>query len=121
MSSYHSRIRIQTNNSHRKDASKADSIPVTITTYPPVYVYQPLKLYLAYGIAVFCTLLCAFLGLQAMSANGASYSNKFSTFARVTRNVHLYDLVDNTDDASNPCPPEINGAKVTVGGDHMRH
>lgn len=100
----------------RQDASTADFVPTTVTTYPAVYDYQPLRLWIAYGVSILLTIFCAIIGLFAIKSNGASYSNKFSTFVRTTRNTNVYDLVSGTDNGANPCPEDLKRARVIHDG-----
>lgn len=52
---------------------------VTLPAYRNVYVYCPMKLWAAYGAAVFLTLIAVLSGAVAMYMNGACYSENFST------------------------------------------
>lgn len=97
----------------RQHSSTADFVPSTVTTYPAVYDYQPLRLWIAYGVSIVLTIMCAIAGLFAIKSNGASYSNKFSTFVRTTKNTNVYNLVSGADDGANPCPDDLKRTRVT--------
>jgi hypothetical protein len=58
-------------------------------TFRNVYVYSPLKLWLAYGLALFFATGAVFTGFALMYKNQASYSNNFSTVLRTTRNAQI--------------------------------
>ncbi|ROV96276.1 hypothetical protein VMCG_07704 [Cytospora schulzeri] len=62
-----------------------------VTTRRPAtfYTYNWHNLVLAYAIAVFATLVCAAVGVQALLANGYSANASFSTILLTTRNEDL--------------------------------
>lgn len=65
-----------------------------MTTAEPinVYIYHPKNLFLAYGFALFLTLIAVALGIYAYVSNGISHSNSFSSIVRATRNLDLWDF-----------------------------
>ncbi|KAL9040372.1 MAG: hypothetical protein Q9180_001949, partial [Flavoplaca navasiana] len=86
---------------------------VTSTTAENIYIYASSKLWLAYGLAVGTTTLIASLGLAAMIANDASFSNKFSTILRLSRGAQLsYEI--NRPDLSGRDPLPAYANRVTV-------
>lgn len=58
-------------------------------TFRNVYVYSPLKLWLAYGLALFFSTGAVITGFVLMYKNQVSYSNSFSTILRTTRNAQI--------------------------------
>jgi hypothetical protein len=58
-------------------------------TFRNVYVYSPLKLWLAYGLALFFATGAVITGFVLMYKNQVSYSNSFSTILRTTRNAQI--------------------------------
>ncbi|OQU96014.1 hypothetical protein CLAIMM_02158 [Cladophialophora immunda] len=88
----------------------APFVNVSVTTYPNKYTYDAFDLWLSYGIAIGVTLLCVAFGLEAIVRNQATYSNRFSTILRTTRNSAFDDLVGENDDGSDPLPTSIGEA-----------
>ncbi|KAJ8121925.1 hypothetical protein ONZ43_g1746 [Nemania bipapillata] len=68
------------------NSTQASQVPVTITTYPLIYLYQPKDLWIAYGVSIGVTLIATLVGLQSFFVNGAGYSSKFSTSAKFQSN-----------------------------------
>ena len=68
-----------TNTLSSKNASDAEDVDIEVTTWAVTYVYAKSDLLLAYGIIIFCTLVCAGVGFYAFFTNDASYQNMFST------------------------------------------
>lgn len=68
--------------------------PVNVTTSSPtnIYVYQPRNVFIAYGIAIFVTLIANLIGLHAFFTNGVSYDLSFSSIVCTTRDIHLSGL-----------------------------
>lgn len=91
-----------------------DTIPASVTTFSQVYEYQPFRLWIPYSIAIGAALLCVTIGARALTLNEASYTNHFSTYARITSQLHRDGILVAEDDASNPCPKQIKDYKVTV-------
>ncbi|KAL8921890.1 MAG: hypothetical protein Q9208_005494 [Pyrenodesmia sp. 3 TL-2023] len=86
---------------------------VISSTGENIYVYAASKLWLAYGLAVGATVLIASLGLAAMIANGASFSNRFSTHLRLSRGAQLsYEI--NHGDLSGQDPLPAYARRMTV-------
>ena len=78
-----------------------------------VYVYQPRDLYIAYGSALLPTILCALWGLYLVFWKiGTTYSMKFSTTLRTTRDASITKVVGRqSKGGSDPLPAEL----ATVG------
>ncbi|KAI9699475.1 MAG: hypothetical protein M1836_003086 [Candelina mexicana] len=86
---------------------------VTQFTSQTVYVYAADKLWAAYGVAAIFTLCSVTVGILTILADGASYSNTFSTVLRVSRAAELSTEVKESDlDGRDPVPSYL--AKATV-------
>ena len=72
--------------------SPAEPTNVTTTTTTNIYVYQPKKVFIAYGIAIFFALVANVLGIWAYLSNGVSHDNSFSSIVCTTRDIHLSKL-----------------------------
>lgn len=86
------------------NASRAVSSNVTTQLTQNIYVYNPLDLYLAYGLTLVSALICICIGSLALTGNGVSFSDEFTTILRATRNPELDHLV---------AEGECNGADPT--------
>ncbi|KAK0919569.1 hypothetical protein LTR91_002466 [Friedmanniomyces endolithicus] len=100
---------------------------VTLATRENIYIYAAYKLWLAYGLAIAATALIAVCGLAAMLANGASFSNSFSTILRLSRGAQLDRKVQDADLSGRaPLPGYLEKATVrfsqeqVLGGDQKR-
>lgn len=82
--------------------------------YYNVYVYNARDLILPYGISIGCAMLCVAIGLWALIHTGATYSNRFSTILRTTRDPCFDRLVDPSDDGSDPLPRNIAKAELAL-------
>ncbi|KAL8848660.1 MAG: hypothetical protein Q9221_006334 [Calogaya cf. arnoldii] len=86
---------------------------VISTTGENIYIYSASKLWLAYGLAVGATAIIVSLGLAAMIANEASFTNRFSTILRLSRGAQLsYEI--NYTDLSGRDPLPTYAKKATV-------
>lgn len=70
---------------------------VQFATLENIYIYAVYKLWLAYGLAIGATAMIALVGVAAMIANQASFSNKFSTIFRLSRGAQLSNEIDHAD------------------------
>src|SRR6201996_1985310 len=61
------------------NASRAVSSNVTTQLTQNIYVYNPLDLYLAYGLTLVFALICICIGSLALTGNGVSFSDQFTT------------------------------------------
>lgn len=77
---------------------------MTTTRPHNVYAYNPKNLFLAYGIALFFSLVANILGTLAYISNGVSHNNSFSSIVRATRNPELLRLEDRSIKASGVLP-----------------
>ena len=96
----------------------SDTIPtnVTVWTTHSVYVYTAWRLLLAYGLAILFTLIAVGVGFTTMYKAGASYSNKFSTILRTTRDLGLDRLISDHDwTGADPLPKYISKTRVALG------
>ena len=98
------------------NSTMARAVNATITTSPNTYVYSPFDLWLPYGLAIGATLLCVGAGFEAMLRNRATYSNRFSTIIRTTRDARFDNLIDADDDGSDPLPKRIAQAELSHEG-----
>lgn len=89
------------------DPAQAAPVPVTVTSFPLTYQYGPEDLWIAYGCAILATLIASLVGVQAIWGIGSSYSSKFSTVARITRDTDLCQMLVDRDDGSDPLPKDI--------------
>ncbi|KAH0365643.1 hypothetical protein KCU65_g5949, partial [Aureobasidium melanogenum] len=88
---------------------------VFITTYFNIYNYHWQRLVLAYGLAISVTLITVILGLYTIIDTGSSYSNKFSTILRVSRDEGLDVLIAERDRrGEDPLPKHIGKAKFVA-------
>lgn len=87
---------------------------MTLPAYRNIYTYSALKLWAAYGVAIFLAVLTVLLGLVAMFLNGASYSGNFSAVflaakgASLSENIHAQDL-----GGEDPLPRYLATAQVS--------
>ena len=76
-----------------QSGSNTTTVPMNVTRSENIYVYQPLDLYLSYGIALLCDVACLLVGCIALLRNGVSFNSDFSTILRATRKRELDRLV----------------------------
>lgn len=60
-------------------------VEVTFRPWDNVYVYATTTLWIAYGLAIFFTVVSIGLGLLSIARNGTGFNNDFSTIVRVGR------------------------------------
>lgn len=65
---------------------------VTTTSPANIYVYQPKRVFIAYGVAIFFALVANVLGIWAYLSNGVSHDNSFWSIVTTTRDIHLSKL-----------------------------
>ena len=95
---------------------------VTEFTTQNVYVYAAKKLWIAYGLAALLTTGSVIIGILTIFANGASYSNEFSTVLRIARAAELSIEIQESDlGGENPLPSYLAKATVMISGrkDHQ--
>jgi len=91
---------------------------VASATYHNVYSYTHRRLWITYGVALLCATVGVALGLHAIVAGGASYSNEFSTILRVSRHAHLDHEIAQCDAAGrDPLPKYLAKATLTMTED----
>jgi hypothetical protein len=79
------------------------------------YSYNWPRLALAYGIAIFSTLIAVLVGLYTITTTGSSYTNKFSTIVRVSRSERLAVLIAPENRfGQDPVPTHIARAKFSI-------
>jgi hypothetical protein len=87
-------------------------------TYRNIYVYSPLKLWLAYGLALVFATGAVAAGLLITHRNQASYSNNFSTVLRVSRNAKLNTEFSGRDySGADPLPSHLATATIEFHGE----
>jgi hypothetical protein len=86
---------------------------VTLGIYEAVYVYSPIKLWVAYGPAILLASIGVLLGLLAMLFNGVTYTNRFSTVLRTARYVYIGTGI-RPEDAGGKDPLPKYLAKTTI-------
>jgi hypothetical protein len=87
-------------------------------TFRNVYVYSPLKLWLAYGLALFFATGAVLTGFALMYKNQASYSNNFSTILRTTRNAQINaDFTKRDSSGADPLSSRIANSIVVFGSE----
>ena len=99
-----------------KSETATAAIPVTVSTFSNVYSYNRQDLWLAYGLGLFGGFLCAIIGLHAAWTNIASYQNVFSTFLRVADDPELRNMIESTDDGSDPLPEKLRTVRLRMYG-----
>ncbi|KAK5740520.1 hypothetical protein LTR17_004557 [Elasticomyces elasticus] len=89
---------------------------VTVEMYRNVYAYDPVTLWIAYGLSILFTALAVLAGTIALIQNGASYSNYFSTVLRVSRTTELDVQVAGRDGPGHdPLPAYLQHARLDIG------
>lgn len=97
-----------------------DKTEVRLATRENIYIYAAYKLWLAYGLAVGATALIALLGMAAIIANHASFSNKFSTILRLSRGAQLSHEINHADLwGRDPLPAYAEKATVRFSQEQM--
>lgn len=96
-------------------APQSTNTTVTVTSTHNVYRYDAMRLWTAYGAALAAALLAAVIGLTSLVKAGASYSNRFSTVVRVSRDQSLAFTIDHQDrGGQDPLPDYIGKARFSV-------
>lgn len=94
--------------------------PVASEDYHNVYSYTRQRLWIAYGVALFCATIAVALGLHAVFASGASYSSEFSTILRVSRHAHLgHEVVQCDATGRDPLPKYLAKTTLTITKDEV--
>lgn len=92
---------------------------MSLPSYRPIYSYDQVTLWIAYGLSILFSALAAIAGIVAIVLGGASYSNQFSTIVRVAKTCDLdVDIVDPKSDGfgRDPLPDYLERARLDVGG-----
>ncbi|KAF2773458.1 hypothetical protein EJ03DRAFT_265063 [Teratosphaeria nubilosa] len=104
-----------------ESATVPSATNVTIRDWQNTYTYSAYKLWLAYGLALFCAVIASLMGTFAILASGASYSNSFSAILRIARQAHLtMEVLPGDADGRDPLPDYIAKARVRFGGHDLR-
>lgn len=80
-----------------------------------LYEYHPQNLLLAYGLAIFSTLIVNILGGIAFKANGVSYDRLFSSILSATRDPTLKDLFPTRKLGKLPVPDSVKRTFLVFG------
>ncbi len=86
---------------------------VTVHAYHTFYSYSAMKLWIAYGLAIFFTMLAALSGLLAIAIKGASFSYSFSPILRIARGTEI-EVKEDDLDGKDPLPKYLKKEKVAV-------
>jgi hypothetical protein len=98
--------------------ASSPTTPVWSETYHNVYSYTSRRLWVAYGVSLLCATVAVALGLHAIFAGGASYSNEFSTILRVSRHAYLdYEVARDDATGRDPLPKYLAKSTLTVAKD----
>lgn len=88
-------------------------VQITLHNVHDVYVYSAARLWLAYGIAIFFAVMASVIGLRALFATGASYSQDFSTVLRIGRGALMStEVKDGDTDGKDKLPKYLEEAQV---------
>ena len=98
---------------YRTDAGTVTEIDQTVSYNK--YMYLAHNLVLAYGIAIFVSLLSVVVGLRALQVNGVSHDTSFYTIMATTRNIKLDDLLKGESLGASPIPGSIAKKKLQFG------
>ena len=80
-----------------------------------VYTYSPMKLWLAYGLAILFSTLASIIGLTIIAVSGASCSDNFSNIFRVARGTYTTVASDEKDfDGRDPLPDYISDLTICL-------
>ncbi|KAL2831743.1 hypothetical protein BDW59DRAFT_124417 [Aspergillus cavernicola] len=89
-----------------QNSSQSQPINVTFYENDTYYLYSQKNLLIAYGVAVFVSLLCVMAGLLTMWDNGVAFTDSFSTILRATRNKKFDEIVPEDSTTGSDPPPE---------------
>ena len=101
-----------------KNSTQAEQIPISVSDFVNIYRYDHTGLFLAYGLAILGTLLCALTGLRATWVNRGSYQNIFSTYIRSTDIAEWRSLLDSVDDGRDPLPKALAEVRLRMHRPH---
>lgn len=97
-----------------KNSTLAALVPVDVEDWPLTYVYNRTDVFVAYGVSLLASLLCALVGFRAFHSNNASYQNLFSTYLRATSDAGLASYIQGTDAGDDPLPKSLAKAEVRL-------
>ncbi|KAF7186308.1 hypothetical protein HII31_12383 [Pseudocercospora fuligena] len=96
-------------------------VNVTFAHYGNIYVYEPSKLWIPYGIAIGLSILNAICGFWAIFDTGASFTADFSTLARLIKNAEIAtEMREDVAPGKDPLPRRIGEAKFKLCTNEMR-
>ncbi|KXT02828.1 hypothetical protein AC578_5395 [Pseudocercospora eumusae] len=92
-------------------------VNVTFARYGNIYVYEPSKLWIPYGIAIGLSVLNAVCGFWAIFDTGASFTADFSTLARLVKNAEIdTEMREEVAPGKDPLPRRIGEAEFRLMG-----
>jgi hypothetical protein len=81
---------------------------VTFHNNHNIYLYSKSTLWIAYGSALFFTLMAMLIGLLSMLKNNVAYANNFSTVLRVAKIATMdVEVLDEEGDGRQPLPARL--------------
>jgi hypothetical protein len=90
-------------------------VNVSLQTFSISFRYDITTFWISYGLSLFATLLAIFAGSVALVLNGASFSNEFSTIARISRSAGMSVEMKREDTVgSDPLPSYLKHAQLDV-------
>jgi hypothetical protein len=98
-------------------AQQNSNTSVLTTSTSNIYLYDAMRLWTSYGAALAASLLAVAVGLASIVTTGASYSNRFSTIVRASRDQYLPITIEEKDRRGrDPLPKYIGKARFAVEG-----
>ncbi|EME87738.1 uncharacterized protein MYCFIDRAFT_184657 [Pseudocercospora fijiensis CIRAD86] len=96
-------------------------VNVTFAQYGNIYVYEPSKLWIPYGLAIGLSILNAICGFWAIFDTGASFVADFSTLARLIKNAEIdTEMREDVTPGKDPLPRRIGEAKFRLHSNKAR-
>lgn len=93
-------------------APQTSDTPVVSTSTSIIYRYDAIRLWTAYAAALATTVIAVAVGLGSLVISGVSYSNRFSTIVRVSRDQNLPIVIEDEDRCGqDPLPKYLGKAR----------
>ncbi|KAL6249930.1 hypothetical protein RBB50_002231 [Rhinocladiella similis] len=103
-----------TNIINSKNQTSADEVAMDVQAFPLTYPFEPADVLIADGLAFGFSLLSVVFDTLAVSFQGESFQNTFSTFVRVTRGASLDGPVQEPDDGKDPLPQRLGNTELRL-------
>jgi hypothetical protein len=88
---------------------------VTFHNNHNIYLYSKSTLWIAYGTAIFFTLIAMLIGLLSMLKNNVAYANNFSIVLRVAKTATMnVEILEGEGDGRQPLPARLANARVQM-------